>query len=70
MAFATSLSIMLVVPFRIYTILNMTIIEKPNDVVILKAIGFWGRDIVRIFVSEAIIIAIIGIIFVLILAFI
>lgn len=70
MAFAISLSIMLVAAFGIYNILNMTIMEKLNDIAILKAIGFSGKDIVRIFVSEAIIIGIIGILFGLILAFI
>jgi lipoprotein-releasing system permease protein len=48
----------------------MTIMEKLNDIAILKAIGFSGRDIVKIFVMEAIIIGIIGIVFGLILAFI
>lgn len=70
MAMAISLSIMLVAAFGIYNILNMTIMEKLNDIAILKAIGFSGRDIVKIFVMEAIIIGIIGIVFGLILAFI
>ncbi|MDZ7899293.1 MAG: FtsX-like permease family protein [Arcicella sp.] len=70
MAMVISLSIMLVAAFGIYNILNMTIMEKLNDIAILKAIGFSGKDIVRIFVSEAIIIGIIGILFGLILAFI
>ena len=70
MAMASSLSIMLVAAFGIYNILNMTIMEKLNDIAILKAIGFSGRNIVRIFVMEAIIIGVIGIIFGLILAYI
>jgi lipoprotein-releasing system permease protein len=70
MAMAISMSIMLVAAFGIYNILNMTIMEKLNDIAILKAIGFSGRDIVKIFVIEAIIIGIIGIVFGLILAFI
>ncbi len=70
MAMAISLSIMLVAAFGIYNILNMTIMEKLNDIAILKAIGFSGRDIVKIFVMEAIIIGIIGIAFGLILAYI
>jgi lipoprotein-releasing system permease protein len=70
MAMAISLSIMLVAAFGIYNILNMTIMEKLNDIAILKAIGFSGRNIVRIFVMEAIIIGVIGIIFGLILAYI
>lgn len=70
MAMAISMSIMLVAAFGIYNILNMTIMEKLNDIAILKAIGFSGRDIVKIFVMEAIIIGIIGIVFGLVLAFI
>lgn len=62
MAMAISFSIMLVAAFGIYNILNMTIMEKLNDIAILKAIGFSGKDIVRIFVTEAIIIGVIGII--------
>jgi lipoprotein-releasing system permease protein len=48
-----SLSIMLVAAFGIYNILNMTITQKMNDIAILKANGFKGKDIVTIFVSEA-----------------
>lgn len=62
MAMAISFSIMLVAAFGIYNILNMTIMEKLNDIAILKAIGFSGKDIVKIFVTEAIIIGVIGII--------
>ncbi|SNB15947.1 Lipoprotein releasing system transmembrane protein LolC [Flavobacterium psychrophilum] len=68
MAMAISLSIMLVAGFGIYNILNMTIIEKLNDIAILKAIGFSGKDVIKIFVKEAMIIGIIGIAFGLILA--
>lgn len=48
-----SFSIMLVAAFGIYNIINMTIIQKMNDIAILKANGFKGKDIVRIFLTEA-----------------
>ncbi|MFY8021991.1 MAG: ABC transporter permease, partial [Bacteroidia bacterium] len=55
-----SFCIMLVAAFGIYNILNMTITQKMNDIAILKANGFKGNDIVRIFVSEAFIMGSIG----------
>lgn len=57
-----SLTILLVAGFGIYNILNMTISQKINDIAILKAIGFKGKDVVRIFVTQAITIGIIGLI--------
>ncbi len=58
-----SISILLVAGFGIYNILNMTVMQKINDIAILKAIGFNGRDVIRIFVSQALIIGLIGIVF-------
>lgn len=55
-----SFSIMLVAAFGIYNILNMTITQKMNDIAILKANGFKGKDIIKIFVSEAFIMGLIG----------
>lgn len=55
-----SCCIMLVAAFGIYNILNMTITQKMNDIAILKANGFKGKDIVQIFVSEAFIMGFIG----------
>jgi lipoprotein-releasing system permease protein len=57
-----SLTILLVAGFGIYNILNMTISQKINDIAILKAIGFKGKDVVRIFVTQAITIGVIGLI--------
>jgi lipoprotein-releasing system permease protein len=57
---AISLSILLVAAFGIYNILNMTVTQKINDIAILKAIGFSGRDVIKIFVSEAFIMGVIG----------
>ena len=53
---------MLVAGFGIYNILNMTISQKINDIAILKAMGFQGYDVIRIFVLQGAIIGMIGIV--------
>jgi lipoprotein-releasing system permease protein len=58
-----SYAILLVAGFGIYNILNMTVMQKINDIAILKAMGFNGKDVVRIFVSQALIIGFIGVLF-------
>lgn len=55
-----SWAILLVAAFGIYNILNMTISQKLNDIAILKATGFLGRDVVRIFVMEAMVMGVMG----------
>jgi lipoprotein-releasing system permease protein len=55
-----SWAILLVAAFGIYNIINMTISQKMNDIAILKANGFSGSDVVKIFVSEAMIMGLIG----------
>lgn len=57
---AISFSILIVAAFGIYNILNMTVMQKINDIAILKAVGFTGKDVVEIFVAEAIIMGFIG----------
>jgi lipoprotein-releasing system permease protein len=57
---AISFSILLVAAFGIYNILSATISQKINDIAILKATGFSGKDVIKIFVSEAIIMGVIG----------
>ena len=57
-----SLTILLVAGFGIYNILNMTVSQKINDIAILKAMGFKGKDVIRIFVTQAISIGIMGVI--------
>jgi lipoprotein-releasing system permease protein len=54
--------ILLVAGFGIYNILNMTISQKINDIAILKAMGFRGGDVIRIFVQQALIIGFLGIV--------
>jgi lipoprotein-releasing system permease protein len=55
-----SAAILLVAAFGIYNILNMTIMQKLNDIAILKATGFSGKDVIKIFVSEAVIMGAFG----------
>ena len=57
-----SLTILLVAGFGIYNILNMTVSQKINDIAILKAMGFKGKDVVRIFVTQAVSIGVMGVI--------
>ncbi|MFN8397282.1 MAG: ABC transporter permease [Bacteroidia bacterium] len=61
MAFSISMSILLVAGFGIYNILNMTIMQKMNDIAILKAMGFSGWDVTRIFMTQALFIGVIGV---------
>jgi lipoprotein-releasing system permease protein len=55
-----STAILLVAAFGIYNILNMTIMQKLNDIAILKATGFSGGDVIKIFVGEAFIMGFMG----------
>ncbi|HLO74418.1 MAG TPA: FtsX-like permease family protein [Flavobacterium sp.] len=57
-----SLTILLVAGFGIYNILNMTVSQKINDIAILKAMGFNGKDVIKIFVTQAVTIGIMGVI--------
>ncbi len=63
-----SFAILLVAAFGIYNIINMTIKEKMNDIAILKAIGFSGKDVMNIFIKETIVMGVIGTILGLIMA--
>jgi len=60
LALAVSIVIIIVAGFGIYNIMNMTVNEKIKDIAILKALGFGGRDVVHIFLSQAVIIGIFG----------
>ncbi|MGL5317206.1 MAG: ABC transporter permease [Bacteroidales bacterium] len=57
---AVSLTILIVAGFGIYNIMNMTVNEKIREIAILKAMGFNGKDIVEIFLSQSLIIGIAG----------
>ena len=58
--YAVSITLLVVAGFGIYNILNMLIYEKMNDIAILKATGFSGRDVQLIFMSQALIIGFLG----------
>jgi len=58
--YAVSITLLIVAGFGIYNILNMLIYEKMNDIAILKATGFSGKDVQLIFMSQAVIIGVIG----------
>jgi lipoprotein-releasing system permease protein len=55
-----SLIILLVAAFTIYNIINMTVKQKMHDIAILKAQGFGGASVVKIFLSEALITGFLG----------
>ncbi|MEK8181152.1 ABC transporter permease [Flavobacterium buctense] len=57
-----SFTILLVAGFGIYNILNMTVSQKINDIAILKAMGFKGNDVIKIFVTQAVSIGIMGVV--------
>lgn len=59
-SYSVSVTLLLVAGFGIYNILNMLIYEKMNDIAILKATGFTGKDVQWVFMSQALIIGIIG----------
>jgi len=58
--YAVSITLLIVAGFGIYNILNMLIYEKMNDIAILKATGFSGGDVMRIFIYQALLIGIMG----------
>jgi lipoprotein-releasing system permease protein len=58
--YAVSITLLVVAGFGIYNILNMLIYEKMNDIAILKATGFTGKDVQLIFMSQAMIIGLVG----------
>lgn len=60
LAIAVSLTILIVAGFGIYNIMNMTVNEKIKEIAILKAMGFNGKDIVEIFLTQSIVIGFIG----------
>jgi lipoprotein-releasing system permease protein len=58
--YAVSVTLLIVAGFGIYNILNMMIYEKMDSIAIMKATGFSGKDVRRIFLSLALIIGISG----------
>lgn len=59
-SYTVGITLLIVAGFGIYNILNMMIYEKMDDIAILKATGFSGTDVKRIFLAIAISIGFFG----------
>lgn len=60
MTFVVSFTLLVVAGFGIYNIMNMTVVNKIKDIAILKATGFDKRDIVAVFLFQAVFIGFSG----------
>lgn len=59
-SYAVGITLLIVAGFGIYNILNMMIYEKMDSIAILKATGFSGNDVQKIFIGIAITIGLFG----------
>ncbi|OON69959.1 ABC transporter permease [Hymenobacter sp. CRA2] len=59
-SYAVGITLLTVAGFGIYNILNMMIYEKMDTIAILKAVGFSGRDVRRVFLLVAAAIGVFG----------
>lgn len=59
-SYTVGITLLIVAGFGIYNILNMMIYEKMDSIAILKATGFSGRDVKRIFLFIALTIGFVG----------
>jgi len=59
-SYAVGITLLVVAGFGIYNILNMMIYEKMDSIAILKATGFSGSDVKRIFLAIALSIGVFG----------
>jgi lipoprotein-releasing system permease protein len=59
-SYAVGVTLLIVAGFGIYNILNMMIYEKMDSIAILKATGFSGADVNKIFITIALSIGIFG----------
>nr|MBI1228625.1 FtsX-like permease family protein [Cytophagales bacterium] len=59
-SYAVGITLLVVSGFGIYNILNMMIYEKMDTIAILKAIGFSGGDVNKIFITIALTIGVFG----------
>ncbi len=59
-SYSVGITLLIVAGFGIYNILNMMIYEKMDSIAILKATGFSGKDVNRIFIVIALTIGIFG----------
>lgn len=59
-SYAVGITLLIVAGFGIYNILNMMIYEKMDSIAILKATGFSGKDVNRVFLTIALGIGLFG----------
>jgi lipoprotein-releasing system permease protein len=59
-SYAVGITLLIVAGFGIYNILNMMIYEKMDTIAILKATGFSGNDVSRVFIFISLILGISG----------
>jgi len=59
-SYSVGITLLIVAGFGIYNILNMMIFEKMDSIAILKATGFSGKDVKRIFIYIALSIGLFG----------
>lgn len=59
-SYAVGITLLIVAGFGIYNILNMMIYEKMDTIAILKATGFSGKDVNKIFMTIALTIGVLG----------
>lgn len=59
-SYTVGITLLVVAGFGIYNILNMMIFEKMETIAILKATGFSGNDVKRIFMTIAMTIGVVG----------
>lgn len=59
-SYVVGITLLIVAGFGIYNILNMLIYEKMDSIAIMKATGFSGKDVKRIFIGIALSIGIFG----------
>ncbi|MEM9675457.1 MAG: ABC transporter permease [Cyclobacteriaceae bacterium] len=60
LTYTVSITLLTVAGFGIYNILNMAIYNKMKDIAILKAMGFSAQDVTQIFLTQSIIIGLLG----------
>lgn len=59
-SYAVGITLLIVAGFGIYNILNMMIYEKMDSIAILKATGFSGKDVMKVFLGIALSIGFFG----------
>jgi lipoprotein-releasing system permease protein len=68
-SYTVGITLLIVAGFGIYNILNMMIFEKMDTIAILKATGFSGKDVQKIFIMIGLFIGLIGSVFGLLFGF-